>query len=73
MYNDTIKLLNLEQFKLNILKLDVSKINNVLYCYITLERKETICPLCGGKNYNIKDYQTKKMTHSISNNNSSFS
>ncbi len=36
MYNDTIKLLNLEQFKLNILKLDVSKINNVLYCYITL-------------------------------------
>ena len=69
MYNDTIKLLNLEQFKLNILKLDVSKINNVLYCYITLERKETICPLCGGKNYNIKDYQTKKITHSISNNN----
>ncbi len=40
MYNDTIKLLNLEQFKLNILKLDVSKINNVLYCHITLERIE---------------------------------
>ena len=41
MNNDTIKLLNLEHFKINIKTLDTAKVNNVLYCYITLE-KETV-------------------------------
>ena len=34
MYNDTIKLLNLEQFNLKIEKTDVVNRNNILYCYI---------------------------------------
>ena len=39
MYNDTIKLLNLEQFNLKIKKIDTTKRNNILYCYITLENQ----------------------------------
>lgn len=46
MYNDTIKLLNLEQFILKIEKLDTAKINNVLYCYITLKNQGDNCPFC---------------------------
>ena len=38
MYNDTIKLLNFEQFNLKIKQLETTKVNNILYCYITLER-----------------------------------
>ena len=40
MYNDTIKLLNLEQFKLKIEKLDTIKKDNILYCYIALENQK---------------------------------
>ena len=32
MYNDTIKLLNLEQFNLKIKQLETTKVNNILYC-----------------------------------------
>ncbi len=46
MYNDPIKLLNLEQFNLKIEKVDVLKRNNILYCYITLENQKKKCPLC---------------------------
>ena len=44
MYNDTIKLLNLEQFNLKIKKIDTAKRNNVLYYYITLENQKKKCP-----------------------------
>ena len=72
MYNDIIKLLNLEQFNIKIKKIETSKINNILYCYITLEPTASSCPLCGGAKLFIKDYQTKRMIHSISTNNPCF-
>ena len=69
MYNDTIKLLNLEQFNLKIQQLETTKVNNILYCYITLERQIESCPTCGGCETVINDYRTKKIKHSISTNN----
>lgn len=72
MYNDIIKLLNLEQFNIKIKKIETSKINNILYCYITLESTASSCPLCGGDKLFIKDYQTKRIIHSISTNNPCF-
>lgn len=72
MYNDIIKLLNLEQFNIKIKKFETSKINNILYCYITLEPTASSCPLCGGAKLFIKDYQTKRIIHSISTNNPCF-
>lgn len=72
MYNDIIKLLNLEQFNIKIKKIETSKINNILYCYITLEPTASSCPLCGGAKLFIKDYQTKRIIHSISTNNPCF-
>lgn len=72
MYNDIIKLLNLEQFNIKIKKIETSKINNILYCYITLEPTTSNCPFCGGAKLFIKDYQTKRIIHSISTNNPCF-
>lgn len=69
MYNDTIKLLNLEQFNLKIKQLETTKVNNILYCYITLERQIESCPTCGGCETVINDYRIKKIKHSISTNN----
>ena len=71
MYNDTIKLLNLEQFNLKIEKIDVVKRNNILYCYITLENQKEKCPFCLQRPV-INGYRNKKITHSISNNNPCF-
>ena len=45
MNNDIIKLLNLELLNLKIKKIDTTKRNNVLYCYITLENQKKKCPL----------------------------
>lgn len=69
MYYNTIKLLNLEEFNLKIKNLETTKINNVLYCYITLEREIVYCPFCGGCEVNVNDYRNKKIKHSISTNN----
>ncbi len=69
MYNDTIKLLNLEQFNLKIKKLTTTKSNNIIRCYITLESCIINCPSCGNNNIKIHDYQQKKIVHSISTNN----
>ena len=71
MYNDTIKLLNLEQFKIKIKKLDTIKNNNIIYCYITLENQNDKCPHCGSSSV-ILGYKNKKIKHSISNNNPCF-
>lgn len=69
MYNDIIKLLNLDQFNLKILKADTIKKDNKLFCYITLKCDElTTCPFCGGAELTIKDYRKKKIKHSISTN-----
>lgn len=43
-----------------------------LYIVITLERSLTFCPICGGTESTVYDYQTKKITHSISTNNPCF-
>ena len=61
MYNDTIKLLNLEQFKLNIKKLETTKVNNIIYCYITLEKEFTTCQKCGGSENVIQKYRQRKI------------
>ncbi len=60
MYNDIIKSLNLEEFNIKIKNLSVSKNNNILYCYITLESISTFCPLCNSNHILIKDYRAKK-------------
>lgn len=69
MYNDIIKLLNLEQFNLNILNLSTAKVDNVIYCYITLQAEITPCPVCGGFESSVHDYRDKRLIHSISTNN----
>lgn len=69
MYNDIIKLLNLEQFNLKIFKAETIKKDNTLFCHITLERDVSTCPFCGGGQLSIKDYRKKKIKHSISTNN----
>ena len=71
MYNDTIKLLNLEQFNLKIERIDTVKRNNVLYCYITLKNQKDACPICSS-NPVIHGYKIKTIKHSISNNNPCF-
>ena len=71
MYNDTIKLLNLEQFNLKIERIDTVKRNNVLYCYITLKNQKDACPICSS-NPVIHGYKIKTIKHSISNNNHCF-
>jgi transposase-like protein len=72
MYNDTIKLLNLEQFNLKIKSLTTTKVDNILYCYITLQKQDMNCSLCGSSNLVVKEYYTKKIVHSISTNNPCF-
>lgn len=69
MYYDIIKLFNLEQFNIKIKTAEITKIDNVLYCYMTLERNTFSCPYCGGTEISIKDYRKKKIKHSISTNN----
>ena len=66
MNNDTIKLLNLEGLNVDLNKLNVCKVNNVLYCNIILTTKGEYCPECGSVEYTIKDYREKSVIHSIS-------
>lgn len=56
MYNDTIKLLNLEQFNLKIKSLETTKKNNIIYCYITLLNTTSMCPYCRSQNIIVKEY-----------------
>lgn len=72
MYNDTIKLLNLEQFNIKFKSIDITKIDNILYCYVGLENITKSCPVCGGLENYIHSYVTKKVKHSISTNNPCF-
>lgn len=68
MYNDIIKLLNLEQFNIKFEKLETTKVDNVLYCYVTLEKEPLFCPCCGGNETIVQQYRNKKIKHSISTN-----
>ncbi len=72
MINNTIKLLNLEQFNIKPKSLITSKVNNVLYCYITLESDNVPCPFCNNNTNYVHDYRVKKIKHSISTNNPCF-
>ncbi len=62
MYNDTIKLLNFDQFNLKIKKLETTKIDTIIYCYVTLENELIHCP-----NVNDKIKITKKDKVKITN------
>lgn len=66
MNNDTIKLLNLEDINVDLEKSDITKINNILYCNIVLTPVNEHCPECGCCECTIKDYQSKRINHSIS-------
>lgn len=65
---DTIKLLNLEDFDIEISSFEVTKVNNILHCYLKLKRGNDNCIVCGSTNLTIKDYRQKKIVHSISTN-----
>lgn len=67
MYNDIIKLLNLEQFNIKIKKIETSKINNILYCYITLEytQKININNFCVEKRPSLEDRLFTFLTPSL--------
>jgi len=69
---DIIKLLNLEQFNVKFQSIETTKINNILNCYITLEKIDLVCPVCGGMHFFIHSYRLKKIKHSISTNNPCF-
>ena len=71
MNNDIIKLLNLEQFNLKIERIDITKVNNILYVYITLKNLKEACPACSSLPI-IHGYKIKTIKHSISNNNPCF-
>ncbi len=68
MYNDIIKLLN-EQFDIKIKKLGITKFDNSLYCYITLEKESLFCLCRGGNETIVQQYRNKKIKRSISTNN----
>lgn len=72
MNNDTIKLLNLEQFNLQIKDIFTYKQNNILFCEITLEKNICACPFCNSSNVIVKEYYNKQIKHSISTNNPCF-
>lgn len=72
MYNDIIKILNLEKLKIKFEKVEVVKNNNALEYYITLQKQKVNCPLCECSNCLVKEYKKKKITHSVLNNNNCY-
>lgn len=68
MNNDTIKLLNLEGKDIDLSNSHVDKVNGTLVCTIVLNNNTKCCTECGSTSITIKDYYTKKITHSISTN-----
>ena len=72
MNNDIIKLLELECFRPNIKSINVTKENNTIFCYVTLNRSTSFCPFCGGVNLSIKEYRIRKIKHSVINRSSCY-
>lgn len=62
---DTINLLGLQPD--DIQDLNIAKDNDIIIISITLTKKDAVCPACGGIHSQVKDYQLKKITHSIFN------
>ena len=65
---DTIKLLNLEDINIDLTKSHVDKVNGNLECTVVLNNTTISCKECGSLSIVIKEYKTKKITHSISTN-----
>ena len=65
-YNDIIKILNLEEFNISFQSLDIAERNGIIYCYAILKRTLTSCPNCGSIEYNVHNYVEKTIKHSIS-------
>lgn len=62
---DTINLLGLQPD--DIQDLNIAKDNDIIIISITLAKKLESCPVCGSIHSHVKDYQVKKITHSIFN------
>lgn len=60
---DTINLLGLQPD--DVQELNITKDDDVIIISMTLAVKNHVCPVCGSIHANIKDYQTKKITHSL--------
>ena len=67
---DTINLLGLQPD--DILDLNIVRNNDVIIISVTLTVKDYICPVCGSLHSQVKDYQLKKINHSIFNMNKTF-
>lgn len=66
---DTINLLGLQPD--DIQDLNIIKDNDQIIISVTLAKKDCTCPVCGSSRSHVKDYQIKKITHSLFNMNKS--
>lgn len=62
---DTINLLGLQPD--DIQDLNIVRNNDVIIISVTLTANDYICPACGSLHSQVKDYQLKKINHSIFN------
>ena len=63
---DTIKFMNLEDYSERIESIDLTKIDNILNCNLTLKKNVELCPSCGSNESTVHGYYKKKISHSIS-------
>lgn len=64
--HDIIELLNLEHIEDLVLDISLRKDRQNVYVYILLKRDPQMsCKACGSKYQHVHDYQTKRITHSI--------
>ena len=66
---DTINLLGLQPDDIQVL--NITKDGDIIIISLTLAVKNDVCPVCGSIHIHTKDYQTKKITHSLFNMNKS--
>lgn len=67
MYDNIIKIYELEHIRNKIKKIESTSKDNHLIIHITLVDERNDCPYCSFKKSNINDYIVKKITHTISN------
>ncbi len=63
---DTIKFMNLEDYYERIESIDLTKIDNIIYCNLTLKKQIELCPSCGSNESTVHGYYKKKIAQSIS-------
>src|SRR5690554_1350413 len=63
---DIITFMNLEDYYERIESIDLTKIDNIIYCNLTLKKQIEICPSCGSNESTVHGYYKKKITQSIS-------